>query len=136
MLTGVLVMLTVFYAGAVIATGRSWLDVWRGAVGFSGLRDLTGISDRAVLRRLFGLTRPDGTYNVSFADVLRHRRLPGTILADLPVHALFLMALLWASLQPTSPATPAIACAAGMHALTIAATALSIVARSRLALLD
>jgi hypothetical protein len=136
MLTSVLVMLTVFYAGAVIATGRSWLDVRRGAVGFSGLRDLTGISDRAVLRRLFGLTRPDGKYNVSVGDVLRHRRLSGTILADLPVHALFLAALLWASLQAMSPAALAIAFAAGMHALTLAAAALSIVARSRLALLD
>jgi hypothetical protein len=135
-LTSVIVMLTVFYVGAVIATGRSWLGVWRGAVGFSGLRDLTGISDRAALRRLFGLTRPDGTYRVTIADVLRHRRLAGAILADLPVHALFLAALTWASFQDLSPAALAIACAAAAHAVTLAAAALSILAGSRQALLD
>jgi hypothetical protein len=136
MLTSVLVMLTVFYAGAVIATGRSWLDVGRGIVGFSALRDLTGISDRATLRRLFGLTRSDGTYNVTIADVVRHRRLSGMILADLPVHALFLTALAWGSFHATTPAALAIACAAGMHAFTLAAAALSILARSLLPLLD
>src|SRR5687767_11439710 len=114
MQTSVLVMLTVFYAGAVVATGRSWLGAWRGAVGFSSLRDLTGIGDRTVLRRLFGLTLADGKYRVTVADVMRHRRLSGVILADFPVHSLFLGSLFWATFHHTSPAAWAVVCAAAV----------------------
>ena len=134
MLTSVVMMLIVFYAGAVLATGRSWLAVSRGAIGYSGLRDLTGIGDRAVLRRLFGLTLPDGRYRVTIADVLRHRRKTGLILADLPVHCLFLAALLWAALDNGVPAAFAVSCAAAAHAFILATAAVAILAGNRQAL--
>jgi hypothetical protein len=133
--TNVLMLLIAFYAGAVFATGRSWLLIWRGAAGFSALRDVTGIGDRAVLRRLFGLTSRDGSYRVSVAQVIRHRRPAGIILTDLPVHLLFLSALLWAALG-SSPAAAAIGWAAVAHALIIAGAAVSVLARSRQALID
>ncbi len=134
MLTSVLVMLTVFYAGAIFATGRSWLGVWQGAVGYSGLRDLTGIGDRAVLRRLFGLTLPDGRYRVTFSEIARHRRMTGIILADLPVQALFLAALLWAS-SASTPAASAVICAAGAYAMLLGCAAVAILAGDRRALI-
>ena len=123
MSSNVLMLLIAFYAGAVFATGRSWLLIWRGAAGFSALRDVTGIGDQAVLRRLFGLTSRDGSYRVSVAQVIRHRRPAGVILTDLPVHLLFLyQALLWAALG-ASPAAAAIGWAAVAHALVIAGAA-------------
>ena len=135
MLTGVLLIFIVFYVGAVLATGRAWLGVWRGAVGFSALRDVTGIGDRAALRRLFGLTRPDGAYQVTFADVLRHRRPAGVILTDLPVHGLFLAALSLAALRPDSSAALAVMAAAAVHALVLGGMGASVLARSRRALI-
>jgi hypothetical protein len=135
MQTSILVMLTVFYAGAVFATGRSWLGAWQGAVGFSSLRDLTGIADRTLLRRLFGLTLADGRYRVTIADVLRHRRLSGVILADLPVHCLFLGSLFWATFHDATPAAWAVACAASAHALILAMAAVAILAGNRQALI-
>jgi hypothetical protein len=136
MQTSVLVMLTVFYAGCVFATGRSWLAVWRGAVGFASLRDLTGIGDRTLLRRLFGLTLADGKYRVTIADVMRHRRRSGIILADLPVHCLFLGSLFWATFHDTTPAAFAVACAASVHGLVLAMAAVAIIAGNRQALID
>lgn len=133
-MAGVLVLLVVFYAGAVCATARSWLGVWRGAVKFSGLRDLTGIGDRAILRRLFGLTLPDGRYRVTIAKVFRHRRKTGLILADLPVHCLFLAALLWAAFDNAAPAAFAVSYAAASHAFILATAAVAILAGSRQAL--
>lgn len=134
MLTSVLVVLLVFYAGAVCASAYSWLGVWRGAIRFSALRDVTGIGDRAVLRRLFGLTRPDGVYQVTFANVMRHRRPAGIILTDLPVHGLFLAALSWAALNAGAPAAGAIGAAAALHAFVLGGAAACILARSRQAI--
>jgi hypothetical protein len=133
--TSVLMLLIAFYAGAVCATGRSWFLVWRGSAGLSALRDVTGIGDPAALRRLFGLTQRDGSYRVTIAQVLRHRRPAGIILADLPVHLLFLSALSWAWLGG-SPAAAAIVWAASAHGLILAGAAISVLARSRQALLD
>ena len=124
MQASIFVILIVFYAGAVCATGTCWFGVWRGTLRYSALRDLTGIADRAVLRRLFGLTRPDGAYRVSLAAVLRHRRAPGVILTDLPVHALFLAALSWAAFHVELPAAAAIVAAAGAHGLLLGGMAL------------
>ncbi len=136
MLTGTLVVLTVFYAGAVCATAWSWFCVWRGEVGFSALRDVTGINDRGLLRRLFGLTRPDGTYQVTFAAVLRHRRKAGVILTDLPVHLLFLATLLGAALLGAGPVATAVISAAGAHALLLGGVAVSVLAKGYQALPD
>jgi hypothetical protein len=136
MLRGALLVLIVFYVGAILATGRSWLGVWSGAIGFSALRDLTGIGDRMTLRRLFGLTRSDGAYEVSLARVLQHRRPAGIILTDLPVHLLFAAALSWAALNAATPAAAGIVWAAAAHALVLGAAAVSVLARSRQALLD
>jgi hypothetical protein len=126
-----LALLTVFYAGAVVASLCAWLSVWRGRIGYSALRDVTGIGDRAALRRCFGLTGPDGAYRVTFADVFRRRRPAGVILSDLPVHALFLAALIWAALSAETPAATGILCAASAHALLVAGAALSVLAASR-----
>ena len=136
MLTGALLVLTVFYAGAVCATGWSWYGIWRGAVRFPALRDVTGINDAGVLRRLFGPTRPDGSYQVSFAAVLRHRRKSGVILTDLPVHLLFLLALLGAALLPTGPVASAVISAAAGHALLVGLVALSMLISGYQALPD
>jgi hypothetical protein len=136
MVTGAIVILTVFYAGAVCASGYSWFCVWRGEIGFSALRDVTGINDRGALRRLFGLTRVDGTYQVTFAAVLRHRRKAGIILTDLPVHLLFLAALLGAALLATGPIAAAVICAAAAHALLIGGAALSVLVGGYQALPD
>lgn len=133
--TSILTILIAFYAGAVFATGRSWFLVWRGTAGFSALRDVTGIGDRVVLRRLFGLTHPDGFYRVTFAQVLQHRRPAGIILTDLPVHVLFLTTLLWASFGD-SPAVAAILWTASAHALVLGVAAISVLASSRPALTD
>jgi uncharacterized membrane protein len=135
MLRSTLCLLIVFYAGAVFATGRSWFGVLRGAAGFSALRDLTGIGDPVALRRLFGMARADGLYQVSVAAVFRHRRRAGVILTDLPVHLLFLAALAWAALYGGLPATMAIVCAAAAHALVLGGTAVSVLAASRQTLL-
>jgi len=51
------------------------------------------------------------------------------------VHLLFLSALLWAALG-ASPAAAAIGWAAVAHALVIAGAAISVLARSRQALID
>lgn len=134
-MAGVLVLLVVFYAGAVCATARSWLGVWRGAVKFSGLRDLTGIGDRASLRRLFGPARPDGYYQVTLPAIMRHRRPAGIFLADLPVHCLFLLALLFAVTGGGAASAAAIACAAAAHALFLSAAAVSVLVKGRRALI-
>jgi hypothetical protein len=129
-------LLAVFYAGAVLASGRSWLAVWRGRIRFSELRDVTGIGDRAMLRRLFGLTCPAGYYRVTLEEVLQRRRAAGMILTNLPVHLMFLAALAWALLGPGGPAVTAIAWAACAHATVIATVALTVLAGSRWALSD
>jgi hypothetical protein len=131
----VLLFLIVFYAGAVLASWRCWYGVWRGAIGFSALRDVTGIGDRAALRRLFGLTRPDGSYRVTLAAVLQHRRRAGIMLTDIPVHLLFLAALGWAALHGGTLASAAISCAAAAHGLALAAAAISVLVRARQPLL-
>jgi len=135
-LTSMLIILAVFYAGAMLASGRAWLSVWRGKARFNELRDLTGIADRAVMLRLFGLTLADGSYQVALAEVLRHRRRSGIILTNVPVHVMFCGALLWAVLNASAPAAMAIAFAATAHAGIVGLAALSVVARGRLALPD
>ena len=77
--------LIVFYGGAIVASARAWAGVWRGQISYSELRDVTGIGDRAALRRLFGLAGADGRYKVSYADVVRRRRKAGMVLTNLPV---------------------------------------------------
>jgi hypothetical protein len=129
--TDILLLLVVFYVGAVLASGRCWLGVWRGSIGFQQLRDLTGIGDRAALRRMFGLTSKDGRYQVTLSAVLRCRRRAGMILTDLPVHAMFLVALAWAAWRPGTPAATAIVVAACAHAILLGAAAASILAASR-----
>jgi hypothetical protein len=136
MMRGVLLLLLVFYAGAVFASARSWLAVWRGSAGFSALRDVTGIGDRTTLRRLFGLTSRDGRFSVSFAEVLRHRRPAGVVLTDLPVHLLFLSALGGAAALGAPALTAAVATTASAHALVLAIAAASVLARSRQPLVD
>jgi hypothetical protein len=126
MQTSVLAILIVFYAGALCASAKSWFGVWRGAVGYSALRDLTGIGDRATLRRLFGLTRPDGAYRVDFPRLLRHRRAAGVILTDFPVHLLFLAALSWVAFHIELPAAAGVISAAGAHALLLGGTAVTV----------
>ena len=127
MQTSVLAILIVFYAGAVCASAKSWLGVWRGRIGYSALRDLTGIADRTTLRRLFGLTRPDGAYAVGLAGLLRHRRAAGVMLTDIPVHLLFLAALCWAAaFGGDAPAAAAIMAAAAAHALLLGGLAVTI----------
>ncbi|HWT30832.1 MAG TPA: hypothetical protein VN240_07375 [Propylenella sp.] len=135
MTTSFLTILIAFYAGAVCATARSWLLVWRGAAGFSALRDVTGIGDRVVLRRLFGLTHPDGCYRVTVAQVLQHRRPAGIVLTDLPVHLLFLIAVLWAWFAE-SPAAAAVLWTASAHAVVLGLAALSVLASGRQPLTD
>jgi hypothetical protein len=135
-LTSVLLILIVFYAGALCVTARAWLAVRRGAARYAALRDVTGIGDRAALARLFGAARPDGAYEVSLATVLQHRRWGGVMLTDAPVHALFFIASSWAALNGGSPAAAAIACGATAHALLLGAVSLSILAAARQALLD
>jgi len=124
----VLMFLAVFYAGALFASARSWLAVWRGAPGYSALRDVTGIGDRAALRRLFGLTRRDGRYQVTLAAVLKHRRPAGILLTDLPVHLLLLIALVWAAANASAPAAMAVGWAAAANALILAVAAVSVLA--------
>lgn len=132
----VYLLLVVFYAGAVFASARCWLGVWRGRVRFPQLRDVTGIGDRAALRRLFGLTSEDGFFRVTIADVMRRRRMAGTILTDLPVHCLFLLALGWAMLHSAEPAAFAVACAACAHAVVLGAAAATILVGRHQALTD
>jgi hypothetical protein len=132
----VLTLLIVFYAGAVLATAHAWQQVWRGAVSYSALRDVTGIGDRAALTRLFGASRPDGRYAVGFAQVLKHRRRAGVVLSDLPVHLLFLLALLLATRAHEAPGAEAVIWAAAAHAVVLGFVALSVFARSRQALID
>ncbi len=134
--TNVYLLLLVFYAGAVFASGRCWLGVWRGSIRFAQLRDLTGIGDRAALRRLFGLTSEDGFFRVTMAEIVRRRRVAGAILTDLPVHCMFLLALVWAAVHSADPTAFAIACAASAHAIVLGAAAASILVGSRQALTD
>ena len=132
----VLMLLIVFYCGTVFATGRCWYLVWHGAAGFSALRDVTGIGDRAAIVRLFGAVRPDGRYAVSFAQVMKHRRRTGVILSDLPVHLLFLAVLLLAVLGPDTPAAQAAIWAAAAHAILLGVVAFAVFADSRQAVVD
>lgn len=131
MLTIVTDFLLVFYAGASVMTAMAWLSAWRGRVTFSALRDLTGIADRAVLRRFFGLADGRGAYQVALADVLRRRRRAGVILSDVPVHLCFFLALIWGHANLGTPSAAAIACVAGLHAAVVATAALFIAAGSR-----
>jgi hypothetical protein len=131
-----MLLLIVFYAGAVLSTGLSWYRARTGIVPFSSLRDLTGIADRATLRRLFGLTRPDGSYKITWAEVVKHRRPAGVVLSDLPVHGLFLTALFSAALHGNVSLSLAVVSAAGLHAGMLAMAALAILAGSRQALTD
>ena len=125
---GFLAILVVFYAGAVLSTARSWSCAYRGAIGYSALRDLTGIGDRTALRRLFGLTGRDGRYTVNVADVLKHRRRAGVLLTDLPVHCLLLAALIWAAANAGHAAAAAVGWVAAANALILALTAISVLA--------
>ena len=136
MLTSILLILTAFYAGAVFTSGVAWLAVWRGKARFAELRDLTGIADRAMMLRCFGLTLADGSYQVKLADVLKHRRRSGVILTNLPVHIMFCATLLWAVFNASAPAATGIAFAAIAHAGIVALAALSVLARGRFALPD
>ena len=136
MLTSILFLLAVFYAGAILASARAWFRVWRGRAGFADLRDVTGIGDPVALRRLFGLTRADGSYPVALADILRHRRPAGVILTNLPVHLMFAAALAFALADAGSPAAAAIAWAASAHASVLTAVALAVFAAGRQALPD
>jgi len=134
--TNVYLLLLLFYVGAVFASGRCWLGVWRGSIRFAQLRDVTGIADRAALRRLFGLTSREGFFRVTIAEVVRRRRLAGAILTDLPVHCLFLLALAWAAMHAAEPAALAIACAASAHAIVLGTAAASILVGRSQALTD
>lgn len=125
-MTGVLALLLVFYAGAVLASSRAWLGVWSGSVRFSELRDVTGIGDPTMLRRLFGLTSSEGRFKVPIADVLRYRRPAGIILTNVPVHGLFLAAVSWGLLNSGHATALAIVIAASLHAATLALAAASI----------
>jgi hypothetical protein len=134
--TNLYLLLLIFYAGAVFASARCWLGAWRGNIRFAQLRDLTGISDRAALRRLFGLTSQNGFFRVTMTEIVRRRRLAGTILTDLPVHSLFLLALAWAAAHSAEPTAFAIACAALAHAIVLGAAAASILIGRSPALTD
>ena len=103
---------------------------WRGSIGYGALRDLTGIRDPAVLRRLFGAAAA-GEYRVSLVALLRHRRAAGIVLTDVGVHLLFLAALGAALLAPLPLAAP-VASAAAVHALAVGAAAVLILARDPL----
>ena len=134
--TNVYLLLMIFYAGAVLASTRCWLGVWRGSIRFAQLRDLTGIADRAALRRLFGLTSKEGFFRVTLADVIRRRRAAGMILTNFPVHLMFLSALAWAFGHDGDPAAAAIACAATAHGIMLGAMAASILVGGRQVLPD
>ena len=125
-MTGVLALLLIFYAGAVVASSRAWVSVWRGTVRFSELRDVTGIGDPVMLRRLFGLTSIHGRFKVAVADVFRHRRPAGITLTNIPVHALFFSALGWALFYGGPGTAAAIVVAASLHAVMLALAAASI----------
>jgi hypothetical protein len=135
-LTGVLALLIVFYAGAVLTSARSWLNVWRGRPRFSDLRDLTGIADQAAMLRSFGCASPGDLQKLTLSAILRHRRRTGVILTDLPVHAMFLLALGWAAFNIDAVSAAAIAWGAAAHAGIVAAVALSLVAGKSRALQD
>jgi hypothetical protein len=124
-------LLMVFYAGAVVASGRCWIGVLRGHIRYPRLRDITGIGDRAALRRCFGLASKDGFYRVTLADVVRWRRPAGLALTNVPAHLLFLLALAFALNNPGSPAFLAVLCAASAHALVVATSAASILVGGR-----
>ena len=113
----------VFYCGAVVFTARAWLQVIGGAARLDVLRDLTGITDPATLTQYFGLRRQDGAFRVTFAGVVRHRRLTGLVIGDLPVHLLFVAALGWALLDAGSPAAAALIVAAAVNAAIVGAFA-------------
>jgi len=131
MVAMVLGFLALFYAGAVVMTGFAWLSAWRGIVGYRALRDLTGIADRAVLRRFFGPALANGSYRVSVSAILRHRRRVGLIMTDAPVHPFFLLSLLLCFADLAAPATLAVACVAALHAAVVAAAALVVIIGQR-----
>lgn len=133
---GAALFLLAFYFGAVVVTGRAWLAVWRGAASFTALRDLTGITDRAALRRHFGMRSRDGLYRVSPAAVLARRRPAGVVLGDVAVHALFLLVLAWAVGNAGTASAAAITLAAAAHALLVAAVAVGLLAADSRALAD
>lgn len=136
MIGPVAAFLLVFYAGAVAMSAAAWLSAWRGAARFATLRELTGIADRAVLIRLFGRPAPDGSFKVSIAAILRHRRLPGTILSDLPVHLLFLVATTSAATAPDAATSAAILSGGLIHFVVVAGAALLVLIGRRQVLFD
>lgn len=133
---GAALFLLAFYVGAVFVTGRAWLAVWRGGASFAMLRDLTGIADRAVLRRHFGMRGRNGWYRVALAEVLARRRPAGIVLGDSAVHALFLLAVAWAIGNPGTPSASAVTLAAAAHALLVAGVAAGLLAANPRALAD
>lgn len=120
MLAGIIVLLLVFYLGAVSVTGRAWLEVAQGRVRAKALRDLTGIASTAEIVRRFGLSGADGRFRADAAQVLRHRTRAGLVISDLPTQMLLLVVLAAAWLQPEGAFAAGAAVAAGAHAaLTI-----------------
>ena len=122
-------LLAVFYAGAVFITGRAWAGVRRGEATYAALRDLTGITDRAALFRLFGAT-VGGAYRVAPAQVLANRRRSGRVLGDVGVHAMFLIAVALAAFLAAPATLAGVLAAAGLHAALVTLIAV------RLALAD
>ncbi|HEX2256696.1 MAG TPA: hypothetical protein VHG92_08365 [Afifellaceae bacterium] len=132
MLAGVMLLLIVFYLGAVAATGRAWLEVSRGRARGKALRDLTGIASTAEIVRRFGLSDVDGRFRANFGQVLRHRTRAGLVLGDLPTQALLLAALAYAWLAPDGAfAAAATVAAAGHAALTIGVSLLLVASHPR-----
>jgi len=132
MLAGFILLLIVFYVGAVATTGRSWLEVARGRARAKALRDLTGIASTAEIVRRFGLSDADGRFRADFAQVLRHRTRAGLVIGDLPTQALLLGALACAWLAPERAfASGAMVAAAAHAALTIGVSLLLVASHPR-----
>lgn len=132
MLAGVILLLIVFYVGAVATTGRAWLEVAQGRARGKALRDLTGIASTAEIVRRFGLSDGDGRFRADVAQVLRHRTRAGLVLGDLPTQALLLAVLACAWLAPDGPFAAAATVAAAGHAtLTIGVSLLLVASHPR-----
>ena len=128
MLAGIILLLIVFYVGAVAATGRAWLEVAHGRARGKALRDLTGITSTAELVRRFGLSDGNGRFHADVALVLRHRTRAGLVLGDLPTQALLLVVLAYAWLAPDSAFAAAGTVAASCHAALTIGVSLRLVA--------
>ncbi|MYZ47959.1 hypothetical protein [Propylenella binzhouense] len=125
---GIAILLTGFYVGAVLITGHAWASVTRGSASYAMLRDLTGISDRALLHRLFGPTTADGRYKVTPALVQVNRRSAGVLLGGISVHLVFLCAILAATVFGRDATLSGVLAAASLHAalVTLAAVRLAL----------